>query len=140
MTKFDTAARYPRCVPGVNPRIVMSSVMRWRKVLMDFNHVIQNSSKHAYFRIHDPYTVTGYRITDSFWANSRFLYFALKFSEPMTSHMIVDRVRKLDYPNVPERASSNMITTFSFGSGEPLKARISISPVSIRCRPVSRTR
>lgn len=103
-----------------------------RKVLMDFNHVIQNSSKHAYVRIHDPNTVTGYRITDSFWASSRFLYFALKFSEPMTSHMIRDRVRKLDYPNVPERASSNLIAMFRFGSGEPLKARISISPVSMR--------
>jgi predicted alpha-1,2-mannosidase len=103
-----------------------------RQVLMDFNHSIQNSSKHCYVRIHDPYTVTGYRITDSFWAGSRFLYFAMKFSEPMDSHMIRDRVRKLDYQNIPERASANMIGVFNFAPGPSLQAKIAISPVSMR--------
>ncbi len=32
--KFSTAARYPPCVLGVNPRTVMSSIMRRRKGLI----------------------------------------------------------------------------------------------------------
>ncbi|MBM4153164.1 MAG: glycoside hydrolase family 92 protein, partial [Kiritimatiellaceae bacterium] len=103
-----------------------------RTVLMDFDHVIQNSTKHSYLRVHDEYTVTGYRITDSFWANSRFLYFAMKFSEPIASHVVRDRKRNLDYPNLPERASSDMIATFQFGAGDPLLVKIAISPVSMR--------
>jgi predicted alpha-1,2-mannosidase len=103
-----------------------------RQVLMDFDHHIQGSFKHSYVRIHDEYTVTGYRITDSHWANSRFMYFALKFSEPMTNHMIRNQIRNLDYDNIPELACSKMIASFRFAPGEPLKAKISVSSVSMR--------
>ncbi|MCU0857020.1 MAG: GH92 family glycosyl hydrolase [Pontiellaceae bacterium] len=103
-----------------------------RKVLLDLDHVIQNSDKHCYLRVHDEYTVTGYRITDSFWANSRFLYFALKFSQPIAGYTVRDRKRNLDYPDIPERASANLIATFRFGSGDALLAKIAISPVSMR--------
>ena len=105
-----------------------------RQVLMDLKHYIPgvNGVKHAYIRVHDPYTVTGYRITDSRWANSRFLYFALKFSEPMTGHLIRDEVRNLDYPDIPEIAASKMIAVFRFAPGRSLQAKISVSPVSMR--------
>jgi predicted alpha-1,2-mannosidase len=76
--------------------------------------------------------VTGYRITDSFWASSRFLHFALRFSEPMAGYVIHDRVRNLDYPGIPERASSNMIADFRFAPGKALKVKIAVSPVSMR--------
>lgn len=103
-----------------------------RQVLMDLEHAIQYSSIHAYIRVHDPYTVTGYRVTGSRWATSRFLYFAMKFSEPMTNHMIQDRVRKIDYDNIPELASSKMIAAFRFEPGKELITKIAISPVSMR--------
>lgn len=105
-----------------------------RRVLMDFNHYIPgpNGVKHAYVRVNDPFTVTGYRITDSRWASSRFTYFALKFSEPIARHMIRDGVRNLDYPNIPERAASKLIAAFSFKPGKTLMARISVSSVSMR--------
>lgn len=103
-----------------------------RQVLLDMEHVIQNSSIHSYIRVHDDQTITGYRITGSHWANSRFLYFALKFSEPMTDHMIRNRARNLDYENIPELASSKMIASFRFAPGKELKAKIAISPVSMR--------
>ncbi|NDV61567.1 glycoside hydrolase family 92 protein [Puniceicoccales bacterium CK1056] len=107
-----------------------------RQVVMDMEHHIgvPNSVKHAYLRVHDPYTVTGYRITDTWWAKSRFIYFCLKFSEPMTGHNIHDRIRKLDYPNIPEQASSKMVAVFQFAenSDKPLLAKISVSPVSMR--------
>ncbi|VGO18952.1 GH92 family glycosyl hydrolase [Pontiella sulfatireligans] len=105
-----------------------------RQVLMDFKHYIPGASgvKHAYVRVNDPYTVTGYRITDSRWATSRFTYFALKFSEPMANYMIRDEVRNLDYPNIPELASSKMIAAFGFAPGKILQAKISVSPVSMR--------
>jgi predicted alpha-1,2-mannosidase len=105
-----------------------------RQVLMDFKHHITSpgSVKHAYVRIHDPYTVTGYRITDSRWANSRFMYFALKFSETIAEHIIRDEIRNLDYPNIPETASSKMIAAFRFAPGKSLLAKISVSSVSMR--------
>lgn len=105
-----------------------------RQVLMDFkyHHSNPNAVAHAYVRIHDPYTVTGYRITDSRWAKSRFMHFAMKFSEPITSHVIRDEVRKLDYPNIPEQASSKMVAAFSFASGKTLQVKIALSTVSMR--------
>jgi len=105
-----------------------------RQVLMDFKHYIPGPSavKHAYVCIRDPYTVTGYRITDSRWASSRFMYFALKFSEPIASHLIRDEVRNLDYSNIPERASSKMVAVFHFADGQSLQAKISVSQVSMR--------
>ncbi|VGO19558.1 GH92 family glycosyl hydrolase [Pontiella sulfatireligans] len=104
-----------------------------RRILMDLEHAIQrNTTIHSYMRVHDAQTVTGYRITGSRWASSRFLYFAMKFSEPMTEHMIHDRVRQLDYDNIPELASSKLIASFRFEPGRELMAKIAISPVSMR--------
>ncbi|MFC1760657.1 GH92 family glycosyl hydrolase [Planctomycetota bacterium] len=103
-----------------------------QQVLLDFNHHIMHSFKHCYVRVHDPYTVTGYRITDSHWAKSRFMHFALKFSEPMTEHLIQDQVRKLDYPNIPEKAATKMVAVFRFDTDKPLLAKIAVSPVSMR--------
>jgi len=105
-----------------------------RQVLMDLKHYIPGVAgvKHAYVRVHDAYTVTGYRITDSRWATSRFVYFALKFSEPMANHLIRDEIRNLDYPNIPELASSKMIAAFRFAPGKTLQAKISVSGVSMR--------
>jgi len=108
-----------------------------RQVIMDLEHHIAgtgDSVRHAYVRVVDPYTVTGYRITDTWWASSRLMHFALKFSEPITEHIIRDGVRNWEYPNLPERASSKLKIAFKFSSGssKPLLAKISVSAVSMR--------
>lgn len=107
-----------------------------RHVIMDFMHHIGTpiDVKHAYVRVHDEYTVTGYRITESRWASSRFMHFALKFSEPIAEHILRNEGRDLLYPNMPDLAAQHMQAVFKFSDAtdEPLKAKISVSAVSMR--------
>ena len=64
-------------------------------VILDMDHAIYNYDGKvlwSYIRVEDPYTVTGYRITNG-WATTNYTYFAMKFSEPIASYGYKDRKR-----------------------------------------------
>lgn len=87
-------------------------------------------------------TVTGFRETRG-WAPGRQLYFALRFSEPMTGHALYDREQDLLYKgfappatDAPEQRAQvegrALEGVFDFGalSGRTLILKVAISPVS----------
>jgi len=57
-------------------------------------------------RIRRDGTVTGYRITRG-WAPGRQLYFAMRFSRPMTSHELYDREGPIDYKGFAPPAAND---------------------------------
>jgi predicted alpha-1,2-mannosidase len=94
----------------------------------------------ARLRVRADGTVTGYRETRG-WAPGRQLYFALRFSRPMTSHKLVNRETDIPYkgfkgpaPNptgVDAIAGEQLEGVFEFGKlSRPLLAKVAISTVS----------
>jgi len=93
-------------------------------------------------RVRQDGTVTGYRITRG-WAPGRQLYFAMRFSQPMSGHELNDRETPIDYKgfappavNDPsERAQiqgRGLVGAFDFGvlKDPVLLVKVSISSVS----------
>ena len=87
-------------------------------------------------------TVTGFRETRG-WAPGRQLYFALRFSQPLTGHALHDTEQDVPYKGFPppgyqdpaQRAQiegRQLVARFDFGNGTtaPLVAKLAISPVS----------
>ncbi|HET7674664.1 MAG TPA: GH92 family glycosyl hydrolase [Gammaproteobacteria bacterium] len=92
-------------------------------------------------RIHPDGTVTGYRATRG-WAPDRHLYFAMRFSQPLTGHKLYDREGKVAYNGFPPPADHDpsaraqiagraTIGVFDFGKlTQPLLVKVAISAVS----------
>ncbi|MCC7633965.1 GH92 family glycosyl hydrolase [Stenotrophomonas rhizophila] len=92
-------------------------------------------------RVRDDGTVTGFRETRG-WAPGRQLYFAMRFSRPLTAHELHNTEKDIPYkgfappaPNAPgERAQiegRQLVGTFDFGTLKaPLVVSVAISSVS----------
>ncbi|HEU4624723.1 MAG TPA: GH92 family glycosyl hydrolase [Steroidobacteraceae bacterium] len=93
-------------------------------------------------RIHPDGTVTGYRETRG-WAPGRQLYFAMRFSRPMTGHALYNRETSppaydpkfapwYGRDDVDFREGRGLVAVFDFGElrAEPLLVKVALSPVS----------
>ncbi len=94
----------------------------------------------ARLRVRADGTVTGYRETRG-WAPGRQLWFAIRFSQPMTSHQLVNRETDIVYKGfagpapdptgVDAVAGKQLEGTFEFGKlTKPLLVKVAISTVS----------
>jgi predicted alpha-1,2-mannosidase len=94
----------------------------------------------ARLRVRSDGTITGYRETRG-WAPGRQLYFAIRFSQPMRSHQLVNRETDIVYkgfkgpaPNpagVDAIAGKQLEGVFEFGQlSKPLLVKVAISNVS----------
>ncbi|HEY7791569.1 MAG TPA: GH92 family glycosyl hydrolase [Vicinamibacterales bacterium] len=96
----------------------------------------------ASLRVRPDGTVTGHRITRG-WAPGRPLYFAMRFSRPMTAHALYDREPPVAYKGFAPPASHDpaarlqiagrgLVGVFDFGSAStaPLLVKVAVSPVS----------
>ena len=93
-------------------------------------------------RVRPDGTVTGYRITRG-WAPGRRLFFAMRFSQPMTGHELHDLEGPLDYKGFAPPAANHpaeraqvlgraLVGVFDFGrlKNPVLLVKVSVSPVS----------
>ena len=93
-------------------------------------------------RVRPDGTVTGYRITRG-WAPGRRLFFAMRFSQPMTGHELHDLEGPLDYKGFAPPAANHpaeraqvlgraLVGVFDFGAlkNPVLLVKVSVSPVS----------
>ncbi|MBD8643238.1 GH92 family glycosyl hydrolase [Stenotrophomonas sp. CFBP 13724] len=92
-------------------------------------------------RVHEDGTVTGFRETRG-WAPGRQLYFAMRFSRPLTGHALHNTETDIAYKGFPppghgsplQRAQvegRQLVATFDFGRLDgPLVAKVAISSVS----------
>lgn len=117
---------------------------RQRHVLLDLRSSIYNYPGKVLWsslRIRDDGTVTGMRITRG-WAPGRRLYFAIRFSAPMSSHELYDKEKNpppyhgFQGPGTSPRntqaiAGRALEAVFDFApSAKPLVVKVAISPVS----------
>lgn len=123
-------------------------------LILDMDHAIYNydgKTLWTYLRVEDPYTVTGYRITNG-WAATNYTYFAMKFSEPVAKYGYSDmqkplysgfwRKFKLN-ENFPEIAGRKIVAYFNFDVPESkqIEVQVALSAVSTEVRlPISRQR
>ncbi|MGH8146283.1 MAG: GH92 family glycosyl hydrolase [Rhodanobacteraceae bacterium] len=112
-------------------------------VLLDLRPSIYNypgKVSWARLRVRADGTVTGYRETRG-WAPGRQLYFAIRFSQPMTSHQLVNREQHIVYKGfqgpAPDPAGVDAVAgrqlegAFEFGKlSKPLLVKVAISTVS----------
>ncbi|HEV2212818.1 MAG TPA: GH92 family glycosyl hydrolase, partial [Gammaproteobacteria bacterium] len=113
-------------------------------VLLDLRYSIYDyDGKVLWSRLHlrPDGTVTGFRETRG-WAPGRQLYFALRFSQPLTGHALYDREPPVDYkgfnglsPDDPatraEVQGRGLVGVFDFGELKaPLLVKVALSPVS----------
>jgi predicted alpha-1,2-mannosidase len=93
-------------------------------------------------RLHDDGTVTGFRETRG-WAPGRQLYFALRFSRPISGHQFHDTEQDVAYKGFPPPAHDDptlraqvegrqLVGAFDFAdaAGAQLLVKVAISPVS----------
>lgn len=91
-------------------------------------------------RVRPDGTITGYRETRG-WAPGRQLYFAMRFSAPMTKHQLIDRETAKTYrgfkgpgtspADTAEVQSKALEAVFDFGElGAPLLLKVAVSTVS----------
>ena len=114
-----------------------------QKLIVDLNHAIYNYDGKvlwASLRMEDPYTLTGYRITNG-WARENYVYFAIHFSKPVAHYGYQD-FGKQDYNgfwrrfdlnhDFPEMAGRKVVTWIEFeNDGDPvLKVHVALSAVS----------
>jgi predicted alpha-1,2-mannosidase len=93
----------------------------------------------SFVRVENDTLITGYRQTNG-WAKTRTVYFAIAFSEPISSygHKRFEKViyngfyRRFDEErNFPEMAGRDIRAWFSFQpEGKPLMVKVALSPVS----------
>ncbi len=116
-------------------------------VLLDLRSSIYNYPGKVLWsrvRIRKDGTVTGMRETRG-WAPGRQLYFAMRFSQPMSSHELYDREPPVEYKgfkspgNEPYDTQSiegrGLVAVFGFGTPadgakQPVLVKVAISPVS----------
>jgi predicted alpha-1,2-mannosidase len=111
-------------------------------VLMDLRSSIYNYPGKVLWsriRVRADGTVTGMRETRG-WAPGRQLYFAVRFSQPMSSHELYDREVPIEYKgfktpgNMPQDTQSiegrGLVGVFDFASPKALIVKVAISSVS----------
>ena len=112
-------------------------------IILDMEHAIYNydgKTLWSYMRVEDPYTVTGYRITNG-WATTNYTYFAMKFSEPIASYGYQDRQKPLYTgflrkfrlnENFPEIGGRKVVAFFNFDVPESrqIEIKVALSGVS----------
>jgi predicted alpha-1,2-mannosidase len=113
-------------------------------LLLDMRSSIYNYADKVLWsrvRVRQDGTVTGMRETRG-WAPGRQLYFAMRFSQPVTGHSLVDREPlPVEYKgfktpgDTPENTQAmegrGLVATFDFGRlSAPLVVKVAISPVS----------
>lgn len=114
-----------------------------QKLILDLNHAIYNYDGKvlwASLRMENPYTLTGYRITNG-WARENYVYFAIHFNKPVKNYGYQD-FGKQDYNgfwrrfdlnhNFPEMAGRKVVAWFEFETenNPVLEMQVSLSPVS----------
>ena len=114
-----------------------------QKLIVDLNHAIYNYDGKvlwASLRMEDPYTLTGYRITNG-WARENYVYFAIHFSKPVAHYGYQD-FGKQDYNgfwrrfdlnhDFPEMAGRKVVTWIEFeNDNDPfLEVQVALSAVS----------
>ena len=113
-----------------------------QKLIVDLNHAIYNYDGKvlwASLRMEDPYTLTGYRITNG-WARENYVYFAIHFSKPVAHYGYQD-FGKQDYNgfwrrfdlnhDFPEMAGRKVVTWIEFKNDDPvLEVQVALSAVS----------
>lgn len=113
-----------------------------QKLIVDLNHAIYNYDGKvlwASLRMEDPYTLTGYRITNG-WARENYVYFAIHFSKPVAHYGYQD-FGKQDYNgfwrrfdlnhDFPEMAGRKVVTWIEFeDDNDPvLEMQVALSAV-----------
>ena len=111
-------------------------------ILMDLRSSIYNYPGKVLWsriRVRADGTVTGMRETRG-WAPGRQLYFAIRFSQPMSGHALYDRETPTEYKgfkspgNTPQDTQSiegrGLVAAFDFASTKTLVVKVAISPVS----------
>jgi predicted alpha-1,2-mannosidase len=96
----------------------------------------------SHLRVRADGTVTGFRETRG-WAPGRQLYFAMRFSRPLTGHLLYDRETRPEYDpkfapwygrdDVDFRDGRGLVGVLDFGTLDaqtPLLVKVAISPVS----------
>ena len=114
-----------------------------QKLIVDLNHAIYNYDGKvlwASLRMEDPYTLTGYRITNG-WARENYVYFAIHFSKPVAHYGYQD-FGKQDYNgfwrrfdlnhDFPEMAGRKVVAWIEFeNDNDPkLEVQVALSAVS----------
>ena len=114
-----------------------------QKLIVDLNHCLYNYDGKvlwASLRMEDPYTLTGYRITNG-WARENYVYFAIHFSKPVAHYGYQD-FGKQDYNgfwkrfnlnhDFPEMAGRKVVTWIEFEQkrGTVLEVQVALSSVS----------
>ena len=116
-----------------------------QKLIVDLNHAIYNYDGKvlwASLRMEDPYTLTGYRITNG-WARENYVYFAIHFSKPVAHYGYQD-FGKQDYNgfwrrfdlnhDFPEMAGRKVVTWIEFENDDDpvLEVQVALSAVSTK--------
>lgn len=114
-----------------------------KKLIVDLNHCLYNYDGKvlwASLRMEDPYTLTGYRITNG-WARENYVYFAIHFSKPVAHYGYQD-FGKQDYNgfwgrfdvnhDFPEMAGRKVVAWIEFEQDvDPvLEVQVGLSAVS----------
>ena len=116
-----------------------------QKLIVDLNHAIYNYNGKvlwASLRMEDPYTLTGYRITNG-WARENYVYFAIHFSKPVAHYGYQD-FGKQDYRgfwgrfdvnhDFPEMAGRKVVAWIEFDQDDDpvLEVQVGLSAVSAK--------
>ena len=108
--------------------------------MLDLDHGIYNydgKTLWAEVRVVSPTLITGYRITNG-WARTNYTYFAISFSQPVTSYGYKDKApiyykggygKFPQYQNFPEMAGRKLAAWFKFDtdSNPELTVKVGIS-------------
>lgn len=78
----------------------------------------------------DEYTVEGFRIITG-WARLRKVYFQIKFSKPIIGNQMTDHGTVYKDISVLNSTSMKAVFDFDTSDGQPLLAKVAISPVSV---------
>jgi predicted alpha-1,2-mannosidase len=114
-------------------------------VILDLDYGIYNyegKTLMANLWVQDDYTLAGYRITRG-WSRMNYTHFVIRFSKPIVRYGCRDAVkpdyigfwRKFDMTaGFPEMFGERLTAWFTFdvSDGEPLEARVALSPVDMR--------
>lgn len=116
-----------------------------QKLIVDLNHCLYNYDGKvlwATLRMEDPYTLTGYRITNG-WARENYVYFAIHFSKPVAHYGYQD-FGKQDYNgfwrrfdlnhDFPEMAGRKVVVWMEFEQDDDpvLEVHVGLSAVSAK--------
>ncbi len=115
-----------------------------QKLIVDLNHCLYNYDGKvlwASLRMEDPYTLTGYRITNG-WARENYVYFAIHFSKPVAHYGYQD-FGKQDYNgfwkrfdlnhDFPEMAGRKVVAWIEFEQDDNpvVEVQVGLSAVSM---------